>query len=120
MEVAGLVLGTFGYCWYLQILRRKFRHLCPREGLQRGVRPFMHSGTRVRLYQENIISQTFQLSLQQIRLLIWGESLGLVPREGNKESCYNAAIERPDIRPAIEASLCHLRNLLAKVDVITG
>jgi len=57
--------------------------------------------------------------LQQVRLLIWGESLGLVPRENGK-SCYNAAVDRPDIRPAIESALHHLRNLLAKADVITG
>jgi len=55
-----------------------------------------------------------------VRLLIWGESLGLVPPENGKKPRELAALQRSEIRSAIEASLFHLRNLLVKADVITG
>lgn len=64
-------------------------------------------------------SDILQLSLQQVRLVIWGETLGLASQRG-KGPNYNSALERPDIRPAIEANLCHLRNLLSKADVRAG
>ncbi|KAK0725113.1 prion-inhibition and propagation-domain-containing protein [Lasiosphaeris hirsuta] len=102
MEVAGLVLGTLGIAGLFKSCVENFDIV-----------------VRAKDFSEEFDLLCTQLSLQRVRLLIWGESLGLVPRENGK-SCYNTAVDRSDIRPAIESTLHHLRNLLAKADVITG
>ena len=62
-----------------------------------------------------------QLSLVQIRLKIWGESLGLVPENGiGKPSPYNILLDHPDVRPSIERALFHLHRLLSEADVVTS
>lgn len=48
-----------------------------------------------------------------------GESLGLVPGPDARRIHYNKAVDRPDIRPAIEDTLNHLRLLLEKAEVVT-
>ncbi|KAL8381677.1 hypothetical protein RB595_005793 [Gaeumannomyces hyphopodioides] len=58
-----------------------------------------------------------KLALQRIRLVLWGETLGLDP--SSETSRVNPALDRPDIKPVVEASLNHLRLLLDKASVVT-
>lgn len=74
---------------------------------------------RARDFGEEFDLLCTQLSLQRIRLVLWGESLGLVPGPKGKRIPYNKAVDRPDIRPAIASSLNHLQLLLGKADVVT-
>ncbi|KAK8067464.1 ubiquitin-conjugating enzyme E2-16 kDa- variant 1 [Apiospora saccharicola] len=62
-----------------------------------------------------------QLSLQRVRLALWGESLGLLPSspDQTRQVPYNYAIDREDIKPCIVAALHQLQNQLSKADVIT-
>ncbi|KAF4463424.1 heterokaryon incompatibility [Fusarium albosuccineum] len=60
------------------------------------------------------------LDLQRIRLVLWGESLGLVPGPSEKRIPYHTTIERDDIRPAIESTLSHLCLLLQNAEAVTG
>ncbi|KAF7554694.1 hypothetical protein G7Z17_g2699 [Cylindrodendrum hubeiense] len=60
------------------------------------------------------------LCTQRIRLVLWGETLGLVPGPTGSRIPYNNAIDRSDIRPAIESTLNHLRLLLQNAEVVTG
>ncbi|KAK8092805.1 ubiquitin-conjugating enzyme e2-16kda [Apiospora kogelbergensis] len=52
---------------------------------------------------------------------VMGETLGLLPSspELTRQVLYNGAIDREDIRPSIISSLCQLRDLLSKADVVT-
>lgn len=60
-----------------------------------------------------------QLSLQQARLVIWGESLSLVPSPYSpRRSPYDHALRQPPIKEPIEAALNHLLNLLNRADAI--
>lgn len=60
-----------------------------------------------------------QLSLQQVRLVIWGESLNLVPSSDEpRRSPYDYASRQPPIKEPIEAALNHLLKLLNRADVI--
>lgn len=62
-----------------------------------------------------------QLSLVQIRLKVWGESLGLVPENGiAKPYACNILLDHPDVRPSIERALFHLHRLLSEADVVTS
>lgn len=62
-----------------------------------------------------------QLSLVQIRLKVWGESLGLVPENGiAKPYTCNILLDHPDVRPSIERALFHLHRLLSEADVVTS
>ncbi|KAK1828761.1 hypothetical protein QBC39DRAFT_358263 [Podospora conica] len=62
-----------------------------------------------------------QLSLLQIRLKIWGESLGLVPESRIvKTRPYNTLVDHPEVRPSIEQALFHLHRLLTDADVVTN
>ncbi|KAK3393411.1 hypothetical protein B0H63DRAFT_531159 [Podospora didyma] len=52
--------------------------------------------------------------------LLCAETLGLVsPPDGGPRVPYNKAVDRVDIRPAIEKTLAHLCSLLGKADVVT-
>ncbi|KAI1099227.1 prion-inhibition and propagation-domain-containing protein [Jackrogersella minutella] len=76
---------------------------------------------RAREFSEEFELLCTQLALQQIRLIIWGETLGLIPPpNGGRRKPYNRALDRPDIRPAIETTLNQLQSLLDKADAITG
>ncbi|KAK1759699.1 hypothetical protein QBC47DRAFT_357538 [Echria macrotheca] len=98
MEVAGLVLGTLGIAGLFKSCIENFDIVVRAKDF----------------------SEEFDLlCAKQIRLVIWGETLGLVSNNGTGVGTH-PALERPDIRPAIEANLYHLRNLLSKADVITG
>jgi ubiquitin-protein ligase len=50
--------------------------------------------------------------------VIWGELMGLVPDANGRKLPYNKAIDRPDIRSALERTLNNIRLLLQKTDVI--
>ncbi|KAM7192420.1 Prion-inhibition and propagation domain containing protein [Naviculisporaceae sp. PSN 640] len=61
-----------------------------------------------------------QLSLQRVRLLLWGETIGLASELPPTKSPYYRRLERDDrIAPAIESTLHHLRYLLQTADLIT-
>ena len=60
--------------------------------------------------------QPHQLSLQRVRLLLWGETLGLGFESPQR---YHPRLDSSDIAPAIESTLHHLRSLLQKADLIT-
>ncbi|KAK0705675.1 hypothetical protein B0H67DRAFT_558231 [Lasiosphaeris hirsuta] len=75
---------------------------------------------RARGFSDDFDLLCMQLSLQQIRLVCWGEALGLIPNHDGKTVPKDGAFSHPRVVPAVEASLNHLRNLLSKADVITG
>ncbi|KAH8848001.1 hypothetical protein MCOR27_010961 [Pyricularia oryzae] len=60
-----------------------------------------------------------QLALQRLRLVLWGESLGLVASPQGDNTPYNIGLDRPDIKVVIEPSLDHLRRLLERASVVT-
>ncbi|KAH8886438.1 hypothetical protein GQ53DRAFT_658173, partial [Thozetella sp. PMI_491] len=74
---------------------------------------------RARNFGEEFDLLCTQLSLQRLRLVLWGETLGLVPDPDGKRKPYNSAVDRADIRPAIGSTLNHLRLQLEKADVVT-
>ncbi|KAI2626999.1 prion-inhibition and propagation-domain-containing protein [Hypomontagnella submonticulosa] len=103
-EIAGLALGVVGIAGLFKSCIENFNIV-----------------VRAREFSEEFELLCTQLALQQIRLAIWGETLGLVPPpSGRRARPYNRALDRPDIRPAIEDTLNQLRNLLTKADAITG
>ncbi|KAI0386466.1 prion-inhibition and propagation-domain-containing protein [Hypomontagnella monticulosa] len=103
-EIAGLALGVLGIAGLFTSCIENFNIV-----------------VRAREFSEEFELLCTQLALQQIRLAIWGETLGLVPPpSGRRTKHYNRALYRPDIGPAIEATLNQLRNLLTKADAITG
>ncbi|KAI1089862.1 prion-inhibition and propagation-domain-containing protein [Rostrohypoxylon terebratum] len=104
MEAAGLAIGVLGIAGLFTACIENFNIV-----------------VRAREFSEEFEHLCTLLALQQIRLVIWGETLGLAPPFGARApKPYNRALERPDIRPSIETTLNQLRNLLAKADTITG
>lgn len=104
MEVAGIAIGVLGIAGLFTACIENFNIV-----------------VRAREFSEEFEHLCTLLALQQIRLVIWGETLGLAPPFGARApKPYNRALERPDIRPSIETTLNQLRNLLAKADAITG
>ncbi|KAK0634067.1 kinase-like domain-containing protein [Immersiella caudata] len=76
---------------------------------------------RAREFSDDFDLLCTQLSLQQIRLVHWGEAVSLISSAGDKPPKQKPRIlERPQVSAAVEASLNHLRNLLSKAYVITG
>ncbi|KAI1337577.1 prion-inhibition and propagation-domain-containing protein [Xylariaceae sp. FL0016] len=61
-----------------------------------------------------------KLRLLQIRFVLWGEALGLVPSPDGTKLPYNPGLDRPDIRPAVENCLSQLRLLMEKADVVVN
>lgn len=57
--------------------------------------------------------------MQRVRFVLWGETLGLVPGPEGKKTRYQKAIERDNIKPAIESTLNHLCLLLQNAEVVT-
>ncbi|EXJ66436.1 uncharacterized protein A1O5_10588 [Cladophialophora psammophila CBS 110553] len=52
-------------------------------------------------------------SLQRVRFVLWGESVGLVPSLQNGRCLrFNKSLERPDIRPEIERILLNIKSIL--------
>ncbi|KAK3386774.1 prion-inhibition and propagation-domain-containing protein [Podospora didyma] len=102
MEIAGFVIGTFGLAGLFKSCIENFDIV-----------------VRARDFSEEFDLLCTQLSVQQVRLLLWGESLGLFPNQGRRVR-YHAGLNRPAIRRAVESSLNHLKNLLSKADVIVG
>ncbi|KAI0894642.1 prion-inhibition and propagation-domain-containing protein [Annulohypoxylon nitens] len=104
MEVAGIAIGVLGIAGLFTACIENFNIV-----------------VRAREFSEEFEHLCTLLALQQIRLVIWGETLGLAPPFGARApKPYNRALERPDIRPSIERTLNQLQNLLAKADTITG
>ncbi|OTB09425.1 hypothetical protein M426DRAFT_6697 [Hypoxylon sp. CI-4A] len=103
-EIAGLALGVLGIAGLFTSCIENFDIVI-----------------RAREFSEEFELLCTQLALQQIRFKIWGETLGLVPSpSGGPRTPYGRALERPDIRPVVEATLLQLRSLLTKADAITG
>ncbi|KAJ3528123.1 hypothetical protein NM208_g10356 [Fusarium decemcellulare] len=103
MEAAGLVLGALGISGLFTACIQNFDIVV-------NSRNFGHEFDLL----------CTQLGLQRIRLVLWGESLGLVPGPSEKRIPYHTMIERDDIRPAIESTLNHLCLLLQNAEVVTG
>ncbi|KAI1453328.1 prion-inhibition and propagation-domain-containing protein [Annulohypoxylon moriforme] len=104
MEAAGLAVGVLGIAGLFTACIENFNIV-----------------VRAREFSEEFEQLCTLLALQQIRLVIWGETLGLAPPPGaRRPKPYNCALDRPDIRPSIETTLNQLQNLLAKADTITG
>ncbi|KAF4985682.1 hypothetical protein FDECE_16392 [Fusarium decemcellulare] len=103
MEAAGLVLGALGISGLFTACIQNFDIVV-------NSRNFGHEFDLL----------CTQLGLQRIRLVLWGESLGLVPGPSEKRIPYHTTIERDDIRPAIESTLNHLCLLLQNAEVVTG
>ncbi|KAH7309219.1 prion-inhibition and propagation-domain-containing protein [Stachybotrys elegans] len=102
-EVAGLVLGALGIAGLFTACIENFDII-----------------VRARECSEEFELLCTQLALQRLRLVIWGETLGLVPAPNGGAVPYNRALERKDIRPVVETSLHQLKLLLCKADVING
>ncbi|KAK4449873.1 prion-inhibition and propagation-domain-containing protein [Podospora aff. communis PSN243] len=103
-EVTGLVLGALGIA-----------------GLFKSCIDNFDIVVRARDFGENFDLLCTELSLQQVRLGLWGESLGFIPAEDGKEPRINQVLDRrPQVRRAITDALLHLQNLLTKADVVTG
>ncbi|KAI0888403.1 prion-inhibition and propagation-domain-containing protein [Annulohypoxylon maeteangense] len=104
MEVAGLAVGVLGIAGLFTSCIENFNIV-----------------VRAREFSEEFEQLCTLLALHQIRLVIWGETLGLAPPPGARTPRpYNRALDRPDIRPYIETTLYQLKNLLSKADTITG
>ncbi|KAK8102152.1 mapkkk cascade protein kinase regulator ste50 [Apiospora sp. TS-2023a] len=105
MEVAGLALGVLGIAGLFTSCIENFDII-----------------VRAKDFGEDFDLLCTQLSLQRIRLALWGETLGLLPSPPGqtRRVPYNRAMDRRDIKPSIVASLQQLLNLLTKADVITG
>ncbi|KAK6839221.1 P-loop containing nucleoside triphosphate hydrolase [Apiospora arundinis] len=105
MEVAGLALGVLGIAGLFTSCIENFDII-----------------VRAKDFGEDFDLMCTQLSLQRIRLALWGETVGLLPSapERARRVPHNKLIEREDIKPAIVACLCQLRDLLTKADVVTG
>ncbi|KAK6857310.1 ubiquitin-conjugating enzyme [Apiospora arundinis] len=103
-EVAGLALGMLGIAGLFTSCIENFDIV-----------------VRAKDFGEDFDLLCTHLSLQRIRLALWGETLGLLPSppDRRRQVPYNAAIDREDIRPSIVACLCQLCDLLAKADVVT-
>ncbi|KAK8024571.1 ubiquitin-conjugating enzyme E2-16 kDa [Apiospora rasikravindrae] len=102
-EVAGLALGVLGIAGLFTSCMENFDII-----------------VRARDFGEEFDLMCTQLSLQRIRLALWGETLGLLPSLPERRRVpYNSAIDREDIKPSITASLHQLLNLLTKAEVIT-
>ncbi|KAK3362346.1 prion-inhibition and propagation-domain-containing protein [Lasiosphaeria hispida] len=101
-EVAGLALGVLGVAGLFKACIENFDIV-----------------VNAREFSEEFDLLCTELSLLRVRLVLWGETLGIVPCPEGAQVPYNKAIDRPDIRPAIEKSLSHLRLLLSKADVVT-
>ncbi|KAI1380251.1 prion-inhibition and propagation-domain-containing protein [Hypoxylon crocopeplum] len=103
-EVAGLAIGVLGIAGLFTSCIENFNIV-----------------VRAREFSEEFELLCTQLALQQIRLVIWGETLGLVPPSPSKRTNpYHRALERKDIQPAIEATINQLQSLLTRADAITG
>ncbi|KAJ9155413.1 hypothetical protein NKR23_g2072 [Pleurostoma richardsiae] len=102
-EAAGLVLGALGIA-----------------GLFKSCVDNFDIVVRARNFSEEFDLLCTELSLQQIRLVLWGESLGFVPSTDSNPSYHKALDRRPQVRRGITDSLLHLQNLLTKADVISG
>ncbi|KAH9904294.1 prion-inhibition and propagation-domain-containing protein [Xylariomycetidae sp. FL2044] len=102
-EVAGLALGVLGVASLFTSCIENFDII-----------------VRAREFSEQFELQCTLLSLQRLRLAVWGETLGLAPPPGGPQRPYNEALDRHDIRPAIVLGLNQLRLLLNKADVING
>ncbi|KAK0647012.1 prion-inhibition and propagation-domain-containing protein, partial [Cercophora newfieldiana] len=103
-EVTGLVLGALGIA-----------------GLFKSCIDNFDIVVRARDFGENFDLLCTELSLQQVRLGLWGESLGFIPAEDSKEPQINQGLDRrPQVRRAITDALLHLQNLLTKADVVIG
>ena len=102
-EAAGLVLGALGIAGLFKSCVENFDIV-----------------VRARECSEKFESLCTILSLQQIRLVIWGETLGLVPGPEGVAVRYNRGLDRADIALAVARSLNQLHSLLSQADVITG
>ncbi|KAI9147464.1 Ubiquitin-conjugating enzyme [Paramyrothecium foliicola] len=59
------------------------------------------------------------LGLQRLRLVLWGETMGLIPAHGPTVSKHNRALHDRNFRSGIESSLNQLKLLLTKADIVT-
>ncbi|KAK7947064.1 uncharacterized protein PG986_011385 [Apiospora aurea] len=102
-EVAGLALGVLGIAGLFTSCIENFDIFVRAKDFG----DFDHLCTR--------------LSLERVRLALWGETLGLLPSwpDQKPQVPYNHAIDREDIQPSIVACLCQLLDLLTKANVIT-
>ncbi|KAK8073209.1 hypothetical protein PG994_004108 [Apiospora phragmitis] len=104
-EVAGLALGALGIAGLFTSCVENFDII-----------------VRAKDFGEEFDLLCTQLSLQRIRLAVWGETLGLLPPASSqtRRVRYNRSLEREDIKPSIVASLNQLLNQLTKADTPTG
>ncbi|KAK0730974.1 prion-inhibition and propagation-domain-containing protein [Lasiosphaeris hirsuta] len=101
-EVAGLALGVLGVAGLFKACIENFDIV-----------------VNAREFGEEFDLLCTELALLRLRLVLWGETLDIVPCPVGVQVPYNKAIDRPDIRPTIENSLHHLRSLLSKADIVT-
>ncbi|KAL2670080.1 hypothetical protein Neosp_014961 [[Neocosmospora] mangrovei] len=102
MEATGLVLGALGISGLFTACIQNFDIV-----------------VKSRHFGQEFDLLCTQLALQRVRLVLWGEALGLIPDPTGSKIPYNKAIERGDIRPAIESTLNHLHLLLQNAEVVT-
>ena len=110
-EIAGLVLGSLGIAGLFKACVENFDIIirareCSEE-LELLCTVVSRSSVRLEFTRSSL---WLQLSLQQLRLVIWGEALGLVPQNDGHRGRYNRALDRPDIRPVIERKIVGRTN----------
>ncbi|KAK8071397.1 ubiquitin-conjugating enzyme E2-16 kDa [Apiospora hydei] len=103
-EVAGLALGVLGIAGLFTSCIENFDIV-----------------VRAKDFGDDFDHFCTRLSLERVRLALWGETLGLMPSwpDQKPQVPYNHAIDREDIQPSIVACLCQLLDLLTRADVIT-
>ncbi|KAM3085703.1 hypothetical protein ACMFMG_002768 [Clarireedia jacksonii] len=101
MEAAGLVLGVLGIAGLFSACIDNFDIV-----------------VRAKDFSEDFDILCTLLVTQRVQFAIWGELVGLVADANGKKLPYNKAIDRPDIRSALERTLNNIRLLLQKADVI--
>ncbi|KAK3369520.1 prion-inhibition and propagation-domain-containing protein, partial [Lasiosphaeria ovina] len=99
-DVAGLVVGVLGIAGLFSSCVENFDIVVKARG-----------------FGEDYDLLCTQLSLQRVRFILWGETLGIVP---GSSTPYNDRLNDDNIRPAIESTLHHLRSLCQKADLVTG
>ncbi|KAH7629337.1 putative heterokaryon incompatibility protein [Sordaria sp. MPI-SDFR-AT-0083] len=99
MEVAGLALGVLGIA-----------------GLFKSCIDNFDIVVKARNCSIELDRLCAQLSLHRIRLVFWGQTLGLTSDSG---IVANELLNWEDIRPAIERVLLHLHYLLQQADLVT-
>ncbi|PQE28266.1 vegetative cell wall gp1 protein [Rutstroemia sp. NJR-2017a WRK4] len=100
MEAAGLVLGVLGVAGLFSACIDSFDIV-----------------VRAKDFSEDFDILCTLLVTQRVQFAIWGELVGLVPDGNGRKLPYNKAIDRPDIRLALERTLNNIRLLLQKTDV---